>query len=154
MTRGYAVSLTAAAPPDEAFRAWIDVDRWTRADVLRSAEIDGPFRPGAKLTSKAAGLPRSTVTITRVEPPGIWVDEARLPGVRMVFDHVVEPDREGSRLTGHVAMTGQLAFVVAPLLRRRLTALFEGRMERVARDAEAAALSRSAAGRASARRRS
>ncbi len=138
MRRSFAVSVTAAAPPEAAFDAWVDVDRWTAAEVLDSVAIDGPFAPGSTITSKARGLPKSTVTITRVDRPRVWVDEARAAGVRMTFDHVVEPAGDGTTLTGRAVMEGPLAFAVAPLLRRRLEALFRGTMERVARDAEAA----------------
>src|SRR3712207_8921406 len=52
--------------------------------------------------------PRSTLfpyttlfrSITRVDRPRVWVDEARSPGVRMTFDHVVEPAGDRTTLTG------------------------------------------------------
>lgn len=131
--RGYGATRESAASPDAIWDAWTDVASWAGSDHIESAEIDGPFQAGAVIRSKSNGLPASKLTVTRVERPRLWVDETRSPGVRMTFEHLIEPHGGGSRLTERVVMRGPLAFLVAPLLRRRLLALFEASLEYVSR---------------------
>jgi hypothetical protein len=133
----YEASAVSSARAEAVWAAWTDVEGWSGSDHVESAHIDGPFQEGAVITSKAKGLPSGKLTVTRVERPGLWVDESRSPGVRMVFDHVVEPLDEGTRLTERVVMSGVLAFLVAPLLRRRLQAVFTASTAHVAATAEA-----------------
>src|SRR3954471_3643828 len=95
----YGASAVSRAHAGAAWDVWIDVARWSEAEHIESARIDGEFRPGAVITSKARGLPRSTLKVTQVEPPALWVDESRSPGVRMTFDHVIEPTPDGTMLT-------------------------------------------------------
>jgi len=132
----YEVSTRSQADARAAWGAWTDVASWSEADQIESAEIDGDFVPGAVITSKAKGLPGSTLTVTRVEPPTLWTDESRSPGLRMTFDHVIEPRAEGTVLTERVVITGPLGPIVGPLLRRRLEGLFEASVAHVARIAE------------------
>ncbi len=134
--RGYEASATSSARPEAIWEAWTDVAGWSEADEIESAEIDGPFQPGATITSKAKGLPASKLTVTRTEQPKIWTDETRSPGVRMAFDHVIEPVASGTRLTERVVIRGPLALLVAPLLRKRLLALFRASVAHVAERAE------------------
>ena len=134
----YQASAASRAGAEAVWQAWIDVAAWSTFDHIESATIDGEFRPGATITSKAKGLPRSTLIVTRVEPPALWVDESRSPGVRMTFDHVIESGPSGTSLTERVEITGRLGRVVGPLLRRKLEALFEASVAAVASSAEAA----------------
>ena len=76
----YEASAVSRAHPGAVWDVWIDVARWSESEHIESARIDGEFRPGAAITSKARGLPRSTLKVTRVEPPALWVDESRSPG--------------------------------------------------------------------------
>jgi hypothetical protein len=133
----YEASAFARADPEYVWAAWIDVASWSEAEHIESAELHGEFRPGATITSKATGLPRSRLTITRVEPPHVWVDESRSPGVHMTFDHVIEPGGEGTALTERVLIRGPLARPVGFLLRRKLEELFRASVDYVARRAEA-----------------
>src|SRR4051812_36221302 len=120
----YEASTSSRAGAAAAWDAWIDVARWSEADHIESAQVDGEFRPGAVITSKAKGLPRSTLTVTRVESPTLWTDESSSPGVRMTFDHVIESRPDGTVLTERVVIAGPLGRIVGPLLRRKLEALF------------------------------
>src|SRR5213080_2743697 len=133
----YEASAVSRAHPGAEWDVWIDVARWSESEHIESARIDGEFRPGAAITSKARGLPRSTLKVTRVEPPALWVDESRSPGVRMTFDHVIEPTPDGTVLTERANIRGPLAPILGRLLRRRLEALFAASVAHVARTAEA-----------------
>ena len=134
----YESSVVTRASPEAAWTAWTDVAGWSAYDHIESARIEGEFRPGAVITSKAKGLPSSTLTVTRTERPSLWVDESRSPGMRMRFDHVIEPVDDGTRLTERARISGPLGRVFGPLLRRRLEALFAESVASVARQAEAA----------------
>jgi hypothetical protein len=134
----YEASTETRAGVAAVWDAWTDVARWSESNQIESAQVDGEFVPGAVITSKAKGMPRSTLTVTRVERPTVWVDEFASPGVRMTFDHVIESRPHGTLLTERVVISGPLARVVGPLLRRRLEALFEASVAQVARTAEAA----------------
>jgi hypothetical protein len=126
------------ASAEAAWTAWTDVESWSRYDHIETARVDGAFQPGATITTKAKGFPSSTLTVTRVERPSLWVDESRSPGIRMTFDHVVEPGEGGTRLTERVRMSGPLARALGPLMRRKLEALFAASVAAVAREADAA----------------
>jgi hypothetical protein len=135
----YEASSVTPASADAAWTAWTDVERWSRYDHIESAQIDGEFRVGALITTKAKGFPSSKLTVTRAERPTLWVDESRSPGMRMIFDHVIETAEGGTQLTERVRIIGPLARVFGPLLRRRLEVMFATSVAAVARDAEAAA---------------
>ena len=132
----YEASTVAKAAPEQAWAAWIDVASWSEAEHIESARLDGKFRSGGTIVSKAKGLPRTTLTITRVEPPHVWTDESRSPGVRMTFEHLIEPGEAGTELTERVLIRGPLAWFIGPLMRRKLKALFGASVAHVARRAE------------------
>src|SRR3954467_7081230 len=132
----YGASAVSRAHAGAAWDVWIDVARWSESEHIKSARIDGEFRPGAVITSKARGLPGGTLKVTRVEPSALWVDESTSPGVRMTFDHVIEPTPAGTVLTERATIRGPLTPLIAPLVRRRLEALFAASVAHVARTAE------------------
>ena len=134
----YEASAVTKASAEVAWSAWTDVQGWSAYDHIEAAHVDGAFQPGAAITSKAKGFPSSTLTVTRVEPPSLWVDESRSPGMRMTFDHVLEPGEGGTRLTERVHISGPLGRALGPLMRRKLEALFAASVAAVGRQAEAA----------------
>jgi hypothetical protein len=135
----YEASAVSRAAPDKVWAVWVDVAGWSDSEHIESARLDGEFRPGGVITSKARGLPRTTLKITRVEPPRLWADESRSPGVKMTFEHVIESGEAGTELTERVLITGPLARFVGILMRRKLGALFAASVAYVARRAEQAA---------------
>jgi hypothetical protein len=134
----YEASAVTKASAEAAWTAWTDVEGWSAYDHIDAARVDGVFRPGAVITSKAKGFPSSTLTVTHVEPPSLWVDESRSPGMQMTFDHLLEPGEGGTRLTERVRISGPLGRVLGSLMRRKLEALFAASVAAVARQAEAA----------------
>jgi hypothetical protein len=117
-------SATTTATPEQVWAEWIDVERWTQGDAIEEAELDGAFEVGSTIRTKAKGFPRSTLTVTVVDPPLLWVDESRAPGVRMTFEHVIEPAATGTRVTERALIRGALAPVVGRVMRGRLERLF------------------------------
>src|SRR6476620_8769835 len=105
----FEATAASTASPDAVFAAWIDVARWADGGEIERATLDRNFGPGAVIRSKARGLPASKLIVTIVEPPGRWVDESRLPGVRLTFEHIATTEGSGTRLTERVTFTGPLA---------------------------------------------
>ena len=105
---------------------------------MESASIDGEFRVGAQITTKARGFPASLLTVTRADRPSLWADESRSPGMRMTFEHVIDASGARTRLTERVRINGPLGYVLAPLMKRRLKALFSASVAAVVREAESA----------------
>ena len=87
----YEASAVSRGDPEAVWSAWTAVASWSASDHIESASIDGEFRAGAVVKSKARGFPASTLTVTRVDRPTLWVDESRSPGMRMTFDHIIAP---------------------------------------------------------------
>jgi hypothetical protein len=61
--------------------------------------------------------------VTDVDAPRSWIDESKLPGLRMVFEHVIEPRGDGCTVTERARISGPLAPIVFPFIQRRMEAL-------------------------------
>jgi hypothetical protein len=133
----YEASLVTKASAEAVWRAWTNVQGWSAYDHIETARVDGVFRSRAVITTKAKGFPSSTLTVTQVEQPSVWVDETRSPGMQMTFDHVVSPGEGGTGLTESVRISGPLGRALGPLMRRKLEALFAASVAAVAHQAEA-----------------
>ena len=131
-------SATSQASPEQVWHAWVDVEAWSEADHIDSARLEGDFVAGSTIKTKTQGFPASTLTITEVEQPRRWVDESRTPGMRMTFVHDIELRDDGTIITERVLIRGPVGQVVGRAMRRRLEALLEASVERLARRAEAA----------------
>ena len=132
----YSGTAVTKASPEAVWAAWVDVSRWSAGNVIEMARLSGQFAEGSKIVSKAKGFPKSMLTITRVEPPRLWVNESRAPGMRMTFEHLIEPQDDGARITERVLITGPLSRLVGRVMRRRLEALFAATTDQIARQAE------------------
>ena len=128
----FETSAVTRATPEAVFDVWIDVDGWAELDEIERASIDREFGPGAVIKTKGKGLPTATLVVTVVDRPNLWIDESRLPGVRMTLEHVVRPADSGTKITERVTIAGALARLVAPMVRRRLLALMTASTEHIA----------------------
>jgi len=62
---------------------------------------------------------------------------AKIPGVTMTFDHVIEPVEAGVELTESMTVSGPLAGVMTRLMGRRIEATFGATTAHCAERAEA-----------------
>ena len=131
----FEATATSVASPDDVFATWIDVSRWSGSAEIERATLDRDFGPGAVIRSKAKGLPASKLVVTIVEPPGRWVDESRLPGVRLTFEHLATTQGSGTQLTERVTFTGPLARPAAWVIRSKLLHLMISSTEHIAETA-------------------
>ena len=110
----------SAAPPQAVWRRYLDVPSW-REWSQRGVEwsrIDGPFEVGTEGKSKPPGSRPLRFRLVAVDPDAHFASEARLPGVRLRFDHRVEPRDSGSRITHLVTLSGPLTLLYRPFVEK------------------------------------
>ena len=102
------------------WRRYVDVEHWCEwsQQGVEWSRIDGPFEVGTRGKSKPPGSPALRFQLVTVEPDATFVSEARLPGARMRFEHVIEPTERGSRITHRAGLDGPLAFLYTRSVRK------------------------------------
>jgi carbon monoxide dehydrogenase subunit G len=116
-------TVTIAAPPERVWSVVVDVDRWPeRIPTVDAVErLDaGPLVVGSRTRLQQPRLPTAVWTVTELIPGSSYTWVSRSPGVTVTASHVVEPHREGSRLTLAVDVSGPIAWI-GWLLTRSLT---------------------------------
>ncbi|HEY0215769.1 MAG TPA: SRPBCC family protein [Cellulomonas sp.] len=109
-------------PPAVVFAAWAAPATWSEWDPeVRSVTFDGPATLGATGRLRPRSGPASSFTITELRPDRVFTNTGRLPGARLVFEHVVAPSGAGSTVTVTVGLQGALAPLLARLMRRGMT---------------------------------
>jgi hypothetical protein len=131
-------SSHTSASGEEVWAVWTNPAEWP-GGVIASAEIDGPFAVGAKITVRVKGHPPLTSTITRIEVPTSWTGVAKLPGLTETIDHLIEPTDSGTMLTERTAFTGPLASIAGRLLGAHLRKTFTATTAHCGRLAESRA---------------
>jgi hypothetical protein len=104
-------SLDSGLAPSAIWqRAYAPADAWPEWNSeIRSAQLDGPLRLGAKAKIVFRTGLRLRFEVVEFEDGRLFTDESRLPGARMGHRHLVEPVGEGSRLTNTIYIEGPLA---------------------------------------------
>ena len=108
-------------PPERVWAAYLDLAGWLAWNPhMRELRplTEGPLAVGsrARLVLKT-GL-RSTWQVTELIPGRSFAWAASLvPGLRLVFDHVVEAAEGGSRAVLRIEASGPVAVVAGPVLR-------------------------------------
>ena len=59
------------------------MDSWPDGDLIEHASIDGPFEMGSQITSQLRGFPETSSTVTLVDRPRRWVNEATMGDLTM-----------------------------------------------------------------------
>jgi uncharacterized protein YndB with AHSA1/START domain len=116
---------TIATPPAAIFRLYADVAHWHRWDPdTKSATLDGPFAVGSCGTLTPAKGRTVPMVLTSVDPARGFTAEVHIPLLlRMVFEH--ELIAHGPNQTGvvhRVMLSGPLAWLIGPGLRRQIDA--------------------------------
>jgi hypothetical protein len=134
--RSFQGSSSCSAPASTAWAVWTNPPEWP-GDVIERAAIDRDFGVGAKITMKGKGGPTTTATVTRVDPPRMWVGVSKFPGLTITSEHVIDDSDGGTTLTERVTMSGPLSAVAAILIGRRLGESFTATTSHIARLAAA-----------------
>ncbi len=131
----------AETPVDSArvWELWENPGRWLEwADELRSARLEGPFEVGSVAVVKPKGFFTLRMHLIGIESGRLLTTEARLPGVRMRHDHLVERERERTVIRNRMYLLGPAARVWAALYGWRLRRSVRGFVEQERELAEAA----------------
>jgi hypothetical protein len=96
-----------------------DIDNLARVegDALESMTLDGPFRAGARGTTKMRGQEATLWRLVEVEPPERDTYEMELPGATIRFAWTYEEVAEGrTRLNQHIRLDGPGAEPYVPVM--------------------------------------
>jgi hypothetical protein len=127
-------STDSRAAPEKVWERYVDVENWCEWSQggVEWSHIDGPFEVGTQGKSKPPGSRALKFQLVAVEPNSSFVSEARLPGGRLRFEHVIEPREAGSRITHRVALDGPLAFLYTRIVRKGVEQGLPDGVERLA----------------------
>ncbi len=101
---------TEASPEAVWAKAYVDADAWSVWNrELKRATLDGPLAMGAEAKIVFRTGLRLRFRVVELDDGRLFTDEARLPGTRMGYRHLVEPTASGSRLTNTIYIEGPLA---------------------------------------------
>lgn len=105
--------------PRTVFARWADPATWQQWDSeIRSVEFHGPAVVGAVGKLRPRSGPASSFSITGLVSNRVFTNTGRLPGAKLIFEHVVRPTVGGSVVTVTVSLDGPLAGVWTLVLRR------------------------------------
>jgi len=113
-------SAESSASAAAVWRRYVDVEHWSewsQKGVERSS-LDGEFEEGTTGKSKAPGFPEGKFQLVTVEPEKQFVSEAKFPGGRLTFEHMIEPADGGTRITHRATLDGPLTFVWSQVIGR------------------------------------
>ncbi|KTR94482.1 hypothetical protein NS220_09135 [Microbacterium testaceum] len=114
--------LTTASP-EAVWKRWTTPEDWVVDDPdLRVAEFAVPARVGAAGRVINHGTPAQTFTFTELQPGVAMNFRIRLPGAVLSLPHHMRPTANGLSVTHGVEVSGPLAFVLGPLVGRKIAA--------------------------------
>src|SRR3954451_12253835 len=126
-------SAESGAPPASVWERYTDVEEWREwSKGIEESRLEGEFEVGSKGSAKAPNLPRGRFELVEVEPERRFVSKAKLPGGTLIFDHVIEPTDEGTRITHRVELDGPLTFLWSPIIGRIIKRELPEGVERLA----------------------
>lgn len=103
-------SLKTHLAPHQIWKLWQDVPSWKEWDLdLEFSEIDGPFQTGTKGRTKFKETPALDTLLTRVEPMKCVVQEAYLPGAKVVSTQEIGEKDGMTTITFRVEIQGLAA---------------------------------------------
>lgn len=128
-----------AADPARVWELWEDPARWMEwNDELRSGVLEGPFAVGSVARVQPKGFPALRMHFVAIEPGRLLTSEARLPGVRLRHDHIVEREGGTTVIRNRMSLLGPAARAWALLYGWRLRRSVRGFVARERELAESA----------------
>ena len=114
------VTSTSSAEPARFFARWVDHDTWGQwSPDTQWVRLDGPVALGTQGRLKPRSGPTVRFTITGLVPEREYTDTSRLPGGRLVFQHLVRPLEVGCELEVRVSLSGPLSALWAMVMGRQ-----------------------------------
>jgi uncharacterized membrane protein len=118
----FEASIEVAAPAEQVFDVYFDVERWPQwTPTVTSVErLDqGPLRIGARTRVRQPRLPKAVWEVTDIAPGRSFTWVATGPGIRTTGHHEAEPTGDGRcRITARLLQEGWLGAVVGRLTSR------------------------------------
>jgi hypothetical protein len=109
----------SSAGPDAYFARWVDHATWSAwSPDTEWVRVTGPVRAGTTGVLKPRGGPRVRFVVSACRPGREYTDTSRLPGARLVFQHLAEESGTGTELGVRVTLTGPLAPLWARVMGR------------------------------------
>ena len=116
-----------------------DPARWPDwNDEIRSGTLEGSFQVGSAALIKPKGFPALRFRFVAIEPGRLLTSEARLPGVRLRHDHLVERNGERTVICNRMYLLGPAARLWGALYGWRLRRSVRGFVKRERELAEVA----------------
>ncbi len=118
-------SIDVAAPAEDVFAVYADVERWPEwTESVSSVERldEGPLRVGSRARVRQPRLPVAVWEVTEVVPDRSFTWVARGPGIRTTGTHTVAPAPDG---VSTVTATLDQAGLLGPLMGRLTKGLTE-----------------------------
>ena len=105
-------AVTIAAAPERVWAVVVDVERWPEliptVDAVQRLDA-GPLAVGSRTRLEQPKLPTAVWTVTELTDGSSYTWESKSSGVTVTATHVVEPHREGSRLTLALTVSGLMS---------------------------------------------
>ena len=119
---------------DRLFQALADLKRWPEwDDDIKAVEHEGAPSAGTRFTLQLKDGSAVTLTVEAIEPPAIFVDQAKLPLARMLSRHELLPaEGGGTRLRHVITLSGPLAWLWDRLVARKIVEGLPRQTERMA----------------------
>jgi hypothetical protein len=128
-------SAKSMAAPKDVWSRYVDVSNWRDWSVegVEWSRLDGRFEVGTTGKSKPPGrVPAGSFRLDAVVPGEMYRSETKLPGARLLFEHLIEPGDPGVTITHRAILEGPLARLWLSLLRKSIEAGLPSGVERLA----------------------
>jgi len=106
-------NITIAAPAEIVFARYKDVERWSDWDpATASSTLDGKFEVGTRgrlVPNKGLGVP---MELTEVIEGSSFTIVSKIPMFLMQFNHEIEPNTNGVKVTHRVKLQGLLLMLI------------------------------------------
>jgi hypothetical protein len=115
-------SVETAARQDALWRLLADAEGWPSWNPgLSSAHLDGPLRNGTTGRTTQASGQKGSFTVRELQEGTYFVNEARVPGAVLRFQHRIEPvDEARRRVTLGATIDGSMAPVWGLVFGRKI----------------------------------
>lgn len=124
MPKTYRHETIIPFPREAVFAVMTDINNWPQWDLdLAAAAHDGsPLRPGSGFSITPKGNKPVAMRVEAIAAPGLFVDQAKLPGGCIRGVHRLESVPGGTRLIHEVSTSGPLAWLWDRIITRDIGA--------------------------------
>lgn len=101
---------TISHSPESVYRLWADPNKWMTWDAdVADVQFVEEMAVGATGWVRPTSGPTTTFEVTALHRGRLLTSASRLPGARLMFEHVVEPVAAGSEVAVTISVDGFLS---------------------------------------------